>query len=93
MRPWKHRLKLKDLLGEDTSPQATEEAAKAMHERLEAFRSEHFPNDDEIEQISDEFHTIAFIDGPKGEADADYFNAVMNSLYDWADAGSRLWID
>lgn len=90
---WQHRLQLKDLLGEEIDSKAVELAATGMHERLEKFRLEHYPKDDELEQISDEFHTIAFIDGPAGAADVAEFNSVMNYLYDWADTGRRLWID
>jgi hypothetical protein len=92
-RAWRHKLKLKDLLGEDTSHQATAEAAVEMHKRLEEFRFAWFPDDDEIEAISDEFHTIGYVDGPAGKASADEFNGVMHMLYDWADTDRRLWID
>jgi hypothetical protein len=94
---WKHRLKLKDIIDKDDEPESYSSetvaaCAKEMHERLEAFRLKHFKNDDEIESVSDQFHTIAFIDGPAGVADVAEFDAIMNELYDWADA-VRVWID
>jgi len=92
-RKWRHKLRLKDLLGEDTSSEATMVAAKGMHERLEAFRFAFYPDDDDLDAISDEFHTIGFVDGPAGVASADEFNGVLHMLYDWADADRRLWID
>lgn len=92
-RRWRHTLRLKDLLGEEDDSEATAEAAKGMHERLEAFRLRYYQGDDEIAEISDEFHTIAFIDGPAGVADVDHFNTVMNGLYDWADTGRKLWVE
>lgn len=95
-RSWQHRLKLKDVLDvddEDLTPEVVAKSAETIHLRLEAFRLEHFPSDDDLAQISDEFHTIAFIDGPEGVADLLEFNAVLDSLYDWADFDRRLWVD
>lgn len=94
---WKHTLKLKDILGEDVSNQAVGFAAKTMHERLEKARLSaplNRPEFDpaELEAISDEFHTIAFVDAPAGNATDTYFNQVLAALYDWADE-HRVWID
>lgn len=92
-KQWDHRLELKDLLTEDDSHDAVVVAAKEMHERLEKFRIEYYPNDDDLAQISDEFHTIAFIDGPAGSADAIKFDHIMDYLYDWCDQDKRVWVD
>lgn len=91
--PWKHRLQLKDLLTEEYDSAAVEAAAKGMYERLETFRLANYPQDEEIEQLSDEFHTIAYIDGPAGVADVEEFNRILNFLYDWADTDRRLWVE
>lgn len=93
-RGWRCELKVKDLLDDQTGSPAVAAAARTLHERLEKFRAEAFggrwAKDDEIEQISDEFHTIGFVDGDAA-ADCDHFNAVLNGLYDWAD-DERVWV-
>jgi uncharacterized protein (DUF1786 family) len=85
---WRTSFHVKDLLGDEDSPAVTAMAARTLHERLEKYRIEAFngmwAEDDEIEQISDEFHTIGFVDGDEN-ADAGHFNVVLDGLYDWAD--------
>lgn len=85
---WRTAWNLKDQISEDDSPAATASAARIIHQRLEKYRMKswngRWAEDDEIEQISDEFHTIGFVDGDE-DADAGHFNVVLNGLYDWAD--------
>lgn len=93
MAVWHATLHLKDILSDDVSYEGVRAAARAMHERLEAARvKEPLVQDrfdpDELEQVSDEFHTIGFVDA---EPDLHYFNSVMASLYDWADR-VRVWV-
>jgi len=63
--------------------------ARHLHERLEKLRrvscGGRWSDDDEIAQVSDEFHTIGYVDRDEG-AECSYFNRVLESLYDWADA-------
>lgn len=94
MTRWVHHLKLKDILDvdeDDLSSPTTANAARLMHQRLEEFRLAEYPSDDDIAGISDEFHTIGFVDGDEA-ARIDEFNHVMNGLYDWADA-EKVWIE
>lgn len=85
---WKHRLPVKDLLTEDDSPEATKIAATLLHTMLEEFRLAHYPEDDDIEVISDQFHTLAYVDE---QPSCREFNLILSELYDWADVGHRLW--
>ena len=88
MANWKHRLEINDLLTEDDSPEAVKVAATKLHAMLEEFRLAHYPDDDEIEEISDNFHTLAYVDE---QPSCREFNFILNELYDWGDAGHRLW--
>ena len=93
MRGWQHHLQLKDVLDhDDVTPAVVASAAEEIYGRLEKFRLEHYPKDDDLDSISDHFHTIAIIDGPEN-ADVVEFNTVMNALYDWADFDKRLWVE
>lgn len=87
-RGWITTWQLKGLLGDEDDSATVARVARAMHERLERYRMEscggRWAADEEVAQISDEFHTIGFVDGD-ASADAEYFNLVLNSLYDWAD--------
>jgi hypothetical protein len=86
---WRVRWALKDLLVEEEDSATVARVARTMHERLEKLRVEswdgRWKDDEEIEQISDEFHTIGFVDGDES-ADVGHFNLVLDGLYDWADA-------
>lgn len=93
MPVWKHRIQLKDVLGDDDSPEGTRAAARVMHVRLErALATAPLSSDEfdplELAGISDEFHSLGFVDHSPSVHD---FNAAMNALYDWADA-VRVWV-
>lgn len=89
---WQHRLKLSDLLdNDDPTREQVGEVARQVHQRLEDFRLTYFGKDDVLDQISDEFHTIGYVD--RDDADLIEFNMVLDDLYDWADRDKRLWID
>lgn len=95
-RGWRTTWTLKQFLGEETDSASVAAAARGIHEAIERLRKTSFggrwadeygdnPAAYEIWEVSDEFHTIGFVDGDEN-ADCDHFNAVMNALYDWADA-------
>ena len=78
---------IKSLLTEEQDSAAVARVACAL--QLERLRLRscggRWADDAEVEQVSDEFHTIGFVDGAEN-ADLDYFNRVLDGLYDWADA-------
>lgn len=91
-RGWRVAWTLKDLLDPDapdatTSPKVAA-IARGLHDRIENLRVSSFggrwKDDDEIESISDEFHTIGHVDGDAA-ADVNYLDVVLDALYTWAD--------
>lgn len=97
MAAWRSRIQLKHLLDDDDlSEENVRHIACSFHKRLEAWRTRRARSRcpgrfdlDELESISDEFHSIAVMtDG----GDHTWFNNVLAALYDWADA-QRVWID
>jgi hypothetical protein len=99
MARWEYKVRLKDLLDEDTSDEAARTAAGAIATRLKKVES--WKSDtamtcelegiiDEFEEISDPNVSAVELAGRFGLCK--YFNNVMNALYDWADY-HRVWID
>lgn len=95
MTQWRKTVFLKDLLGDDSSDAATRIAAEGFVKRLK--RLSEYESDYELEQIVSEFEDIAHADSTGNDVFGgrftlcDWFNAVLSSLYDWADA-ERIWI-
>ena len=92
MPEWKRTIELKQFLSGRTDPATQREAAQRIHEALEADRLRRCPDDEDVEQISDEFHTITIAsDSDLDDGCARWFNSLLESLYDWADT-ERVWI-
>lgn len=90
MTNWKHTLKLKELFSENEDPETVRSVAREAYSRVEAFRAAYYPDDIELEEISDNFHTLGFVDE---RPECRHFNAALGELYDWGDDGHRLWVD
>jgi hypothetical protein len=89
MANWTHTLPIKHLITEDDSPENVKFVSKELHRLLEEFRLKEYPDDEELEQISDEFHTLGYVEEqPTGR----WFNNVLGELYDWGDDDHRLWL-
>lgn len=99
---WRCELKIKqyiDQTEEAEEPDNIKMTATRLYLELEVFRINAFEgkwnpdiNDNyesrEIEMISDQFHTIGFVDEVPSLKE---FNNLLDSLYDWADY-ERVWI-
>lgn len=89
MAQWVHRLALKDLFTEEEDPATVKRVATEVHARLVAFQTTHYPENAILLSIVEDFESVA--DEP--EPDLEWFNAVMDDLYDWGDHAHRLWIE
>ena len=88
---WKRTIKLKDLLTDDETDAGVQAAAIEVHSRLEDWRKEHYPDDFDLEEISDEFHSVWYCDDDPGDRLA-WFNSVLWNFYDWAD-DNLVWVE
>lgn len=84
LQPWRKTVNIKDLLGDDESPEAVVRAASQMVQRLRRA----FPDpDNALEDIIAEFNDIDTTD----KQPLLLFNDTLDSLYDWADS-NRIWL-
>ena len=96
MANWRKKIKLKDLLEEDESDEAVREVARQFVERLK--RQSEYPDDFGFELIVQEFDDMSHCSSTGTDVYGgrftlcDWFNKVLNDLYDWADY-ERVWID
>ena len=80
---WRTRVKVKDLLNDDESPDAVRATMAAIADRLEAapqFRA---------------FDTARFRNIPDGDdvvSEQDYANRLLSRMYDYADE-NRIWME
>lgn len=81
---WKYRLNVAQFLSEGRPVSLI---AKDVGEAVRTFQEKHFPDDSELEGIATEFDTMY----EDATGDTEWFNAVMNDLYDFAD-GELIWI-
>lgn len=95
---WQHKLTLKDLFTEEEDAATVRRVAGVAYQRLELFRVEYYPCTDQTEpnsaaadlrDLTEELETIS--NAP--DAGVDWFNNIMDELYDWGDSGHRLWIE
>jgi hypothetical protein len=102
MPVWTTTFKIKDLLSEDDDPAEVRRVALVAHERMVKERertlrlvnaAERNPDIFRLwDDIADEFHSVAVMTTNLGGGDADWFNSILEELYDFGDA-FRLWID
>lgn len=85
-RRWKHRIDIKQHLGDDTSPAGVRKAAAGVLAELRKVER-HFEDDASLTDLMLEFGAISEED----DADCDDFNGWLDELYDWAD-GRRVWL-
>lgn len=96
MANWKRKIKLKHLLGSDTSDEAAKEAARAVSAILK--RQPEYEEDgiDDFSQAVNEMADIAASDDDPSYTTTftrtRHFNLCLDAVYDWADA-ERVWID
>ena len=84
MTKWRKTVNIKDLLGDDESPEEVVRVAAAIVGRL----NKAFPDPDYgLEDIISEFEDIRVDD----KRPCLLFNDTLSSLYDWADA-ERVWL-
>jgi hypothetical protein len=101
---WNCTFEVKDLLSEDDSPAEVRRVALVIHERMEKEKARvqrailagerlvHNPDAmRRYADVSDEFHSVAVVTADMDGGDVDWFNGVMDELYDWAD-DFRVWI-
>jgi hypothetical protein len=102
MPTWHAHFKIKDLLGDDDSPEEARRIALIVHERMTAERerierelsqpgSRVMDRDAwfDWDDVADEFHSVAI---SPGQDSMIWFNVVLAELYDWADT-YRVWVD
>jgi|GEM_PF-3045698 len=79
MGNWKHRVKIKDLLDEDESPEAVSKSLNAIADRLEK---------------SGLFKGFPYIERMRTETDINLANDLLSHMYDYADGPyRRIWIE
>ena len=84
MTKWRKTVNIKDLLGDDESPEEVVRVAAAIVGRF----NKAFPDPDYgLEDIISEFEDIRVDD----KRPCLLFNDTLSSLYDWADA-ERVWL-
>lgn len=84
-RIWDHKLRIKHLLNQDSSPEAAQKTGEAISKEIAAsswFKADEKENGErigggEVAQIADEIKDVE---------DRDHLNAVLDALYDLADA-------
>lgn len=89
MKQWKHKIDIKQYLGEDDSPEAVRSAAKGVVAELNKLRiafAGAYAEYDLLEMIEG-FEFVTEDDTP----DVAEFNYILSDLYDWADA-ERVWL-
>lgn len=84
-RMWEYRLDVGDVFYHGDDDYLLNKGMHDVAERVERYQNAYFPVDDEFEDIADEL-----VDAASAE-DIEWFNAVWDALYDWADA-HRVWI-
>ena len=84
MVEWRHVIDVKQYLKDGTEASAA--AAGVLKEIAKLQRKEEFKDDSELDQIREEFQSLA--DDP--ETTDESFNDVLDRLYDWAN-GERVW--
>lgn len=85
---WLVTVNIKDLLGEDESPEAVIAAATGIRQRMANLSSSPLANDLDLMALGDILSDFAdIVEAP----DVSDFNGVLDGLYDWADA-NRVWL-
>ena len=86
MANWKYKLKIKDLLGENTSPEVVKKCCADVIKRIKAFMGKYPVIGWELDDIIDRFAGVVE-DGDVGE-----FNSTLDELYNWADR-ELVWVE
>lgn len=97
MTVWRKHIELKDLLSEEETDDVVRTSAAGFVERLKKLPEYQAQDDSQLEAIVTNFEDIADPEIPATSLSGrlplcDYFNGILNALYDWADA-ERIWID
>ena len=88
-KPWKHKIDIKQYLGEGTTDEDVVKAAKGIVRELKRLPSKL----DGLSEAIDEFEDIAESthDPEDNEYLVEEFNYQLDKLYDWADY-ERIWM-
>ena len=82
---WDRTVRFRDLLSDDTSDENAIRVGKAIAKRVNrAIPETDRIRDDELTDIIDQLECVE---------DCEELNSVLNDLYDWGDAGKRMFVE
>lgn len=86
-RRWKHKISITGF--QESDPNDFAKLARVTYDALEDIQDA-YPDDIQLDEIRDYFHTIGFVESGGALED---FDDALNYLYNWGDLGKRLWVD
>jgi inorganic triphosphatase YgiF len=85
MAHWKTKLEIQEEWEKRENDEITnQQLGKAIAAKLKVNRF--FKKDEDLQEIAEDFEQI------EETADDEYFNDVMQRLYDYGDSGHRIWV-